>query len=132
MSNEDDNLDLTEKLQRKRDQVLKKLEAAQFVQRYGTPFDPTGAKTGSEIVSLRQQLDQARADAVEENKRNEWYAKEVLEWKRRASELAHWRTELAEAFRQDAEGTIRELARLAWIEDEKEKKASSALKDGPR
>lgn len=27
-------------------------DAAQFVQRYGTPFDPTGAKTGIEIQSL--------------------------------------------------------------------------------
>ena len=38
------------------------METARFVQRYGTPFDPTGAKTGVEIQSLRARL--ANLDAA--------------------------------------------------------------------
>jgi len=34
------------------DTLAEEVETLQFTQRFGTPFDPTGAKTGSEILSL--------------------------------------------------------------------------------
>ena len=50
-----------ERLERDYQTLQQELEACRIQQRFGTPFDPTGAKTGTEIQSLRQDRDADRA-----------------------------------------------------------------------
>lgn len=44
------------------DMLVEEVETLQFTQRFGTLFDPTGAKTGSEILSLRAKVKALEAE----------------------------------------------------------------------
>ena len=55
-------LALLREREEERDRLVTELDTAKIVERFGTPFDPTGAKTGMEINSLRASRDALQAD----------------------------------------------------------------------
>lgn len=81
-------------------EVNARAERAEFTQRFGTPFDPTGAKTGTEILGLRASLakaererDEARemsrtGDALREHNRARKAERERDEHKQAAFEMS--------------------------------------------
>src|SRR6266540_467463 len=56
----DQCLDRAERAEAERDRLRGEVDGLRLAYRYGTPFDPTGAKTGLEIQGLRADRDRER------------------------------------------------------------------------